>query len=197
MADDAAILAVDAGRFTGEGSDLSLLHYLRQIDGALDTLAPDAILPHVAALHALFTRLLVPNPQTTTATALPKPGRPIRHLAARVLVKLHKRVESHSLFDLVQALLRGVDGGNKSMSALENVQRVASWYTVGEIIKEHGGNVSLRCARRWCWRPMRGMRRAPNGEMEEPADVADDVVHGRDLHPRAQGPPQQQLLRHP
>ncbi|CAK9780383.1 putative clathrin-coated vesicle protein [Cutaneotrichosporon oleaginosum] len=141
MADDAAILAVDAGRFTGEGSDLSLLHYLRQVDGALDTLTPDAILPHVAVLHALFLRLLVPNPQTTTATALPKPGRPIRHLAARVLVKLHNRVESHSLFDLVQALLRGVDGGNKSMSALENVQRVASWYTVGEIIKEHGGNM--------------------------------------------------------
>lgn len=143
MSEDATILAVDAGRFTGEGSDLSLLSYLRQLDTALDTLSPDAIQAHVQVLHSLFVRLLVPNPQTTPATALPKPGRPIRHLSSRVLVKLHKRVESHALFDLVQTLLRGVDGGNKAMSALENVQRVASWYTVGEIIKEHGANVSV------------------------------------------------------
>lgn len=140
MADDAAVLAVDPGRFTGEGADLSLLGWLRSADTALDTLSPDAIQPHVAALHTLFTRLLVPAP-ASPATALPKPGRPIRHLAARIILKLHKRVESHALFDLVQALLRGVDGGSKSMSALENVQRVASWYTIGEIIKELGSNV--------------------------------------------------------
>lgn len=142
---DENVLAVDAGRFTGEGSDLSLLGWLRSADTALDTLAPDAIQPHVATLHGLFTRLLVPGP-ASPATALPKPGRPIRLLTARILVKLHKRVESHALFDLIQALLRGVDGGSKSMSALENVQRVASWYVIGEVIKEHGANVSVA----WC-----------------------------------------------
>jgi hypothetical protein len=95
----------------------------------------------VDGIHKLVIRLLVPGP-VSPATALPKPGRPIRHLVARIIVKLHKKVESRQLFDLIQALLKGVDGGGKSMTPLENVQRVASWYTIGEIIKEHGANVS-------------------------------------------------------
>jgi len=138
---DASALTVDPGRFTGEGSDLSLLSWLRSADQALDTLTTDEITPAVDGVHKLVLRLLVPGP-VSPATALPKPGRPIRHLVARVIVKLHKRVESRQLFDLIQALLKGVDGGNKSMSPLENVQRVASWYTIGEVIKEHGANVS-------------------------------------------------------
>lgn len=138
---DASALTVDPGRFTGEGSDLSLLAWLRGADQALDELSPEAILPTVEGIHKLVLRLLVPGP-VSPATALPKPGRPIRHLVARVLVKLHSRVDSRLLFDLVQALLKGVDGGNKNMSPAENVQRVASWYTIGEIIKQHGANVS-------------------------------------------------------
>ena len=60
------------------------------------------------------------------------------------MVKLHKRVESRSLFDFVQALVRGVsDGGGKGMMPAENVARVACWYCIGEIIKELGTNVSL------------------------------------------------------
>lgn len=41
------------------------------------------------------------------------------------MVKLHKKVESRSLFDFVQALVRSVgDGGGKNMSAAENLMRV-------------------------------------------------------------------------
>lgn len=41
------------------------------------------------------------------------------------MVKLHKKVESRSLFDFVQTLVKAVaDGGNKNMSATENVTRV-------------------------------------------------------------------------
>ncbi|KAL1408350.1 hypothetical protein Q8F55_005159 [Vanrija albida] len=137
----ASVLVVDSGRFTGEGSDLSILSWLRQADQALDTLPVEEIQAAVNPIHAIVLKLLVPGP-TTPQTALPKPGRPIRHLVARVVVKLHKKVESRALFDLIQALLKGVsDGGNKNMSAAENVQRVASWYTIGEVIKEHGGNM--------------------------------------------------------
>jgi hypothetical protein len=142
--DAASALSVDPGRFTGEGSELSLLSWLRTADQALDSesATSEALAPAVDDVHKLVLRLLVPGP-VSPATALPKPGRPIRHLVARIIVKLHRRVESRQLFDLVQALLKGVDGGNKNMPALENVQRVASWYTIGEIIKQFGANVSV------------------------------------------------------
>lgn len=184
---DASVLNVDPGRFTGEGADLSLLSWLRGADQALDTLAPDAILPHVDAIHKLVIRLLVPGP-VSPATALPKPGRPVRHLVARVIVKLHGRVESRALFDLIQALLKGVDGGDKRMSPLENVQRVASWYTVGEVIKEHGSNVSTCWSRSQCSFTCQSTGPVPWHCLSTCAlTLADDVVHGRDLYAVRQG----------
>lgn len=64
----------------------------------------------------------------------------------RCIIKLHKRVESRSLFDFVQALVRGVsDGGGKGMGAAENVARVACWYCIGEVIKVLGTNVGIPC----------------------------------------------------
>lgn len=43
------------------------------------------------------------------------------------MVKLHKKVESRSLFDFIQALTKAVgeaNGGGKNMSQSENVARV-------------------------------------------------------------------------
>ncbi|KAL7423379.1 hypothetical protein Q5752_002682 [Cryptotrichosporon argae] len=130
-------LNVDEARFHGDGGDLTLLHWLRQAEQAIETLEPDVLSPTIPLLHTLFLHILTPPP----SPSLPKPGRPIRHLVARSLVKLHKKVESRALFDLVQALVKAVDGGNKNMGAAENVARVACWYTIGELIKEHGANM--------------------------------------------------------
>ncbi|ODN88477.1 clathrin-coated vesicle protein [Cryptococcus wingfieldii CBS 7118] len=131
-------LNVDENRFTGEGSDLSLLHWLRQAEQAIEQLDPQQLSPQIQPLHAFFLKLLLPSPNPT----LPKPGRPIRHLVTRCLVNLHKRVESRTLFDFVQSLVRAIsDGGSKGMSAAENVSRVACWYAIGEVIKEHGKNM--------------------------------------------------------
>ncbi|WWD08143.1 hypothetical protein V865_006254 [Kwoniella europaea PYCC6329] len=140
MASEASVdaLKVDESRFQGEGSDLILLHWLRHAEQAIESLEPSELAPTIPSLHAFFLKILLPTAQPT----LPKPGRPIRHLVVRCLVKLHQRVESRSLFDFVQALTRAVgDGGNKNMSANENVARVASWYAIGEIIKVHGANM--------------------------------------------------------
>ncbi|WRT65221.1 uncharacterized protein IL334_002164 [Kwoniella shivajii] len=131
-------LKVEESRFQGEGSDLTLLHWLRHAEQAIESTESSDLSPTIPSLHAFFLKILLP----TTNPTLPKPGRPIRHLIARCLVKLHQRVESRTLFDLVQALVKAVgDGGNKNMSASENVGRVASWYTIGEIIKAHGTNM--------------------------------------------------------
>lgn len=131
-------LKVDDSRFTGDGADLVLLHWLRHAEQAIETLPSDSLLTSIQPLHALFLKVLLPS----SSPSLPKPGRPIRHLVTRCVVKLHKKVESRSLFDFVQALVKGVaDGGGKNMPAAENVARVASWFCVGEVIKELGTNV--------------------------------------------------------
>ncbi|WWD21891.1 hypothetical protein CI109_106379 [Kwoniella shandongensis] len=131
-------LRVEESRFTGEGSDLTLLHWLRHAEQAIESLPSDELQPTIASLHAFFLKLLLP----TATPTLPKPGRPIRHLVARCLVKLHQRVESRTLFDFLQVLMKAIgDGGSKGMSAAENVSRVATWYTIGEVLKEHGTNM--------------------------------------------------------
>ncbi|XAO25307.1 hypothetical protein I312_104129 [Cryptococcus bacillisporus CA1280] len=123
-----------------DGSDLSLLHWLRQTEQAIETIDPGDLSIQIQSLHAFFLKLILPNPNPT----LPKPGRPIRHLVTRCVVKLHQRVESRSLFDFVQALVKAVsDGGSKGMNTAENLGRVASWYCIGEVIKEHGKNSVL------------------------------------------------------
>ena len=128
-------------RFTGDGADLVLIQWLRHAEQAIEALPSDSLLPHIQPLHAFFLKILLPS----LAPTLPKPGRPIRHLVTRCIVKLHKKVESRSLFDFTQALMKGVaDGGNKGMSAGENVARVACWFCIGEVIKELGTNVSVR-----------------------------------------------------
>lgn len=132
------ILRVEESRFTGDGSDLALLHWLRQAEQAIEAMDPEDLSKQIQSLHAFFLKLLLPNPNPT----LPKPGRPIRHLVTRCVVKLHQRVESRSLFDFVQVLVKAVsDGGSKGMNIAENLGRVASWYCIGEVIKEHGKNM--------------------------------------------------------
>jgi hypothetical protein len=79
--------------------------------------------PTIPDLHAFFLKVLLPSSNPT----LPKPGRPIRQLITRCMVKLHKKVESRSLFDFIQALTKAVgeaNGGGKNMSQPENVARV-------------------------------------------------------------------------
>ena len=146
----------------------------------LDTSAvmQDIIRKAIQPLHTFFLSLLLPssNPSsassptaTTTPSGLPKPGRPLRHLVARILVTLHRRVESRSLFDFIQAILKALqDGAPKNMSQVEGVQRVAGWEVVGEVMRDLGTNVrmgsllcgsnalydmlgeALRCGTRWC-----------------------------------------------
>nr|ODO00955.1 clathrin-coated vesicle protein [Cryptococcus depauperatus CBS 7855] len=131
-------LNVQESRFHGEGADLSLLHWLRQAEQAIETLEESQLSSHIQPTHSFFLNLILPTPNHS----LPKPGRPIRQLVARCLVKLHHRVESRSLFDFVQALVKAVsDIGSKSMSPRENLSRVASWYCIGEVMREHGKNM--------------------------------------------------------
>ncbi|ORX36130.1 armadillo-type protein [Kockovaella imperatae] len=138
MSEAAAALVIDETRFTGDGADLNLLHWLRQAEQAIESSSNDDLLASLQSLHTFFLKLLLPS----ASPSLPKAGRPIRHLVTRCVVKIHHKVESRSLFDFVQSLVKAVsDGGSKNMSAVENVARVACWYCIGEVIKEHGMNM--------------------------------------------------------
>ena len=76
---------------------------------------------NLQSLHAFWLKILLPTPNPT----LPKPGRPVRHLIARCVVLLHNKVESRSLFDFVQAMVKAIaDGGSKHMTGAENMSRV-------------------------------------------------------------------------
>lgn len=78
------------------------------------------------SLHKTFTKLLIYSPSTTPSSSLPKPGRPARQMIARALIKLHDRIESKNLFDLVQELLRVVvdNGGNVMKGGADGTYRV-------------------------------------------------------------------------
>jgi hypothetical protein len=74
----------------------------------------------VTSLHEAFQRILlfVPSGNSkdhASATGLPQPGRPIRALISRCLVKLHQNVEDRSLFDFVQVLMKGVMENNANV----------------------------------------------------------------------------------
>jgi hypothetical protein len=154
-------LKLEETRFSGDGGDLALLHALRKAEQAIEVASSvslredqlsrlqisgvrahsmqESLLEALPSIHALFLKLILPTPTPT----LPKPGRPIRHLLTRCAISIHKKVESRSLFDFVQAVLQGIaDGGGKNMGIPENVMRVAGWFVVGEVIKELGANVS-------------------------------------------------------
>jgi hypothetical protein len=123
-------------RFKTANADIAILQWLSTAEKAIEALdAVSFILASPASptdlafdpqeqlqttvnpLHEAFQRILVfvpsgNNKDTSSATGLPKPGRPIRALVSRCLVKLHRKVEDRSLFDFVQGLMKSVMENN-------------------------------------------------------------------------------------
>jgi hypothetical protein len=119
-------------RFRAPGSEGRLLLWLKDVERAIDhvpevsrlvrylyrnpVLTPLPDIPQadlqssVESLHSTFTKLLIYSSQNPSS--LPKPGRPARQIIARSIIKLHRRIESRTLFDLVQELLKVVVDNN-------------------------------------------------------------------------------------
>jgi hypothetical protein len=72
-------------------------------------LAKDDISPHLPAFNSLALRICTSAPTLQKPAPLPRPGRPIRHALARCLVAYHLKVESRTLFDLMQGLMKFVN----------------------------------------------------------------------------------------
>ena len=100
-----------------------------------------AIHAHQAALTASLLSLLTPPP-ANTPTPPPRPGRPARALIARILLSTFRRGETKGLFDVGQALLKGLVGSEmKGAVERDKEWRVASGYVLGELWTEFGGQV--------------------------------------------------------
>lgn len=104
------------------------------------------ILQEQAALTTSLLSLVTP-PAATSAPAV-KPGRPARALIARILIVLLQRGESKGLFDVAQALLRGVSGSEaKGAPEREKEWRIASAFVLGELYAALGSHVrSFNCS---------------------------------------------------
>ncbi|PWY99439.1 ARM repeat-containing protein [Testicularia cyperi] len=72
--------------------------------------------------------------------AVPKPGRPTRQLLARCVLVLFKRIDSRSLFELLQSLVRVAGEETKGKTAEREV-RVAALYILGEVFGVLGQQV--------------------------------------------------------
>ena len=85
--------------------------------------------------------LLTPPAPTSQATR-PPPGRPARHLISRILVLLLRKGDSKGLFDLGQALLKGLNGSEAKGAIERELQwRVANGACLGAVWDAFGHNV--------------------------------------------------------
>ncbi len=76
----------------------------------------------------------------TPNTAIPRPGRPTRRLLARCILILFRRIDSRSLIDVLQNLIR-VAGEDAKGKTAEREVRVAALYILGEVFGSLGQQI--------------------------------------------------------
>ncbi|KAK4701730.1 HEAT repeat-containing protein 5, partial [Phenoliferia sp. Uapishka_3] len=126
---------------SAERGDLFLLNWLNGAEKAVEVLPEAAIRSQQSNLTATLLSLLTP-PSLGSTTPTVKPGRPARAIIARIFLLLFKRGETKGLFDLGQALLKGLAGTDgKGAPEREKEWRVACGWCLGEIWTVHGSQV--------------------------------------------------------
>ncbi|KAM0791957.1 hypothetical protein ACM66B_004208 [Microbotryomycetes sp. NB124-2] len=152
---DAAKAAHAAQQDTG---DLFLLTWAANCERALEKLPNDVVVAHQQSLTTrLLTIVMPPPPPSATATAadsstvsaaassttaMIKPGRPARAIIARIFVLLLRKGDQKSLFDIGQALLRGMTSTeNRAQAEKEKEWRIACAYCMGEVWLAFGSQV--------------------------------------------------------
>ncbi|WAR63445.1 hypothetical protein PtB15_17B44 [Puccinia triticina] len=124
--------------------EIWLLHWLKNLDSNIERAEESALKSLQAQLESDLIRII--THVAPTSQPAPKPGRPIRHLVARILVKLFDRGERRTLFDVIAALLK-VAGTEPAKGLPDNkLHRIASFHVVGELMKTHGSQVMSQFA---------------------------------------------------
>ncbi|KAK4046606.1 hypothetical protein OIV83_005976 [Microbotryomycetes sp. JL201] len=143
--DDARELDWDAAKaaqaINADTGDLFLLTWAYKCESALERLPNNVVVAHQSALTTRLLAIVTPPPQSAT-TPLIKPGRPARAIIARIFILLLRKGDQKSLFDIGQALLRGLTSVEAKVAAdREKEWRVACAYCMGEIWVAFGSQV--------------------------------------------------------
>ncbi|MBW0479445.1 hypothetical protein O181_019160 [Austropuccinia psidii MF-1] len=132
-----------AATLTDRG-EIWLLRWLNNLEKSMERVDEGTLKSRQAQIEADLLQI-VTKPAPTSQPA-PVPGRPIRHLVARIFVKLFNRAEQRSLFDVIGSLLK-VAGTEPIKNASDNKAfRIASFCVAGDIIKVHGPQVMSQFA---------------------------------------------------
>ncbi|GAA6022908.1 hypothetical protein JCM10207_006860 [Rhodosporidiobolus poonsookiae] len=124
-----------------ERGDLYLLNWLSACEKAVLELPQSAIYAEQSRLTTSLLSLITPPAQTATVPTV-KPGRPARALIARILIAVIQRGDAKGLFDVAQALLRGMSGGEyKGAPEREKEWRIACAFVLGELYAVLGSHV--------------------------------------------------------
>ncbi|KAM0751074.1 ARM repeat-containing protein [Meredithblackwellia eburnea MCA 4105] len=138
-------LELDESKLTASASaergDLFLLNWLNKAEKAVEVLPESVIKAQQPALTTSLLSLLAPPP-VNSPHPIVKPGRPARAIISRIFLLLFKRGEIKGLFDLGQALLKGLVGTDaKGAPEREKEWRVASGWCLGELWVVHGHQI--------------------------------------------------------
>ncbi|CAH7665924.1 clathrin-coated vesicle protein [Phakopsora pachyrhizi] len=119
--------------------EIWLLKWLKGLEKKLDNFMEGSSKSPLVQIEADLIRLV--TQPSTTSNPIPRPGRPIRNLIARNLVKIFNANDQRTPFDAVGSLLR-VASSEASKNGSDITQyRIASFYVVAEILKAHGSQV--------------------------------------------------------
>ncbi|GAC76103.1 uncharacterized conserved protein [Moesziomyces antarcticus T-34] len=135
---------------SSDQGEVFVIEWLAKAEQALTNADVDTIKSVQSSFEAAVLKLACPSvtfgkgddPAIVIAanTAIPRPGRPTRRLLARCVLLLFRRIDSRSLFDMLQNLLRVAGEDTKGKTAEREV-RVAALYILGEVFGALGQQI--------------------------------------------------------
>ncbi|SAM82403.1 related to LAA1-AP-1 accessory protein involved in TGN-endosome transport [Ustilago bromivora] len=135
---------------SSDQGEVFVIEWLSKAEQALTKADVDTIKSSQSAFEAAVLKLACPtvafgkneDGSITVApnTAVPRPGRPTRRLLARCVLLIFRRIDSRSLFDLLQNLGR-VAGEDAKGKTAEREVRVAALYILGEVFGSLGQQI--------------------------------------------------------
>ncbi|SJX63142.1 related to LAA1-AP-1 accessory protein involved in TGN-endosome transport [Sporisorium reilianum f. sp. reilianum] len=144
--DEARLQAATAS----DQGDVFVIEWLSKAEQALIQADVDTIKSSQSSFEAAILKLACPSVTLAKSddnsitvapnAAIPRPGRPTRRLLARCILVLFRRIDSRSLFDVLQNLIR-VAGEDAKGKTAEREVRVAALYILGEVFGSLGQQI--------------------------------------------------------
>lgn len=135
---------------TSDQGEIFVIEWLSKAEQALTKADVDTIRSYQNSFESAILKLACPSVSfgktddmaivITSNAAIPRPGRPTRRLLARCILVLFRRIDSRSLFDILQNLIRVAAEDAKGKTPEREV-RVAALYILGEVFGSLGQQI--------------------------------------------------------